>query len=55
MKLMRISTFVNCSYVYTAEPTYHFGSLILFRFLQFVHWATPKWFSGNLFIFLRKK
>lgn len=45
----------NHTYLYSAEPTYHFGNMVLFRFLQFVHWLTPKWFSGNLFIFLRKK
>ena len=44
----------NCSYFYSAEPSYHFGNIILFRILQFVHWATPKWFTGNLFVFLQK-
>lgn len=45
----------NHTYLYTAEPTYHFGKTFLFRFLQFIHWLTPKGFTGNLFIFLRKK
>ena len=45
----------NYTYLYTAEPTYHFGKVFLFRFLQFVHWLMPKWFSGNLFIFLQKR
>jgi ubiquinone/menaquinone biosynthesis C-methylase UbiE len=46
--------FENYSYLYSAEPSYHFGNIFLFRLLQFVHWLAPKWFTGNLFVFLRK-
>ena len=45
----------NFSYTYTAEPAYHFNSSAIFRVLEFTQWLMPRFFSGNLFVFLQKK
>lgn len=47
--------FENYSYLYSAEPAYHFSNVALYRIFQFAHWLLPKAFSGNLYIFLHKK
>lgn len=57
-KLARVfpgENYQHYSYLYAAEPAYHFDNVFLFRIFQFIHWLTPKWFCGNLFIFLRKR
>ena len=47
--------FDNFSYLYVAEPAYHFNNAVVFRVFEFIQWIMPKAFSGNLFVFLRKK
>lgn len=42
------------SYMYVGEPTYFFGSRVLFRLLDLAHRFLPKPMVGNLFIFMRK-
>lgn len=42
------------SFIYRADPSYYFGSAIAYRLMEFVHRITPRWFSGNLMVFLEK-
>jgi ubiquinone/menaquinone biosynthesis C-methylase UbiE len=44
----------NYSYLYTAEPSYYFGSKPLFHFMNLLHRLAPRAMTGSLFIFLRK-
>lgn len=41
-------------YSTSAVPSYHFGSVVLMRFLQFVHRLTPPLFDLGLRFFIRK-
>ncbi|HMA00060.1 MAG TPA: class I SAM-dependent methyltransferase [Steroidobacteraceae bacterium] len=44
----------NYTYLYTAEPSYYFGSKPMFHFMKLVHSLAPRAMTGSLFIFLRK-
>jgi hypothetical protein len=44
----------NHTYLYTAEPSYYFGSKSVFRFMNLMHRLLPRAVTGSLFIFLRK-
>lgn len=44
----------NYSYIYSAEPQYHFGSRFAFLFFSVLHRFAPKAFVGNIFVFVRK-
>jgi SAM-dependent methyltransferase len=44
----------NYTYLYTAEPSYYFGSKPLFHFMNLMHRLAPRVMTGSLFIFLRK-
>ena len=46
--------FTDRTYIYCFEPQYHFGSVFVYRFFQFVHWLLPARLHGNLYIFLQK-
>jgi SAM-dependent methyltransferase len=43
------------SYLYTAEPSYHFGSRSLYRALRFLHKFLPVPLVGNIFVFQVKR
>lgn len=43
------------SYLYTSEPRYYFGSRSAFGLFSLVHKFAPLAFTGNLFLFLRRK
>ena len=43
------------SYIYSAEPSYYFGSKPIFQMMNLVHRLAPRALCGSLFIFLRKK
>ena len=45
----------DCTYYYAGEPAYHFGSAVMYQFLRFIAWVSPRPFYANLFVFLRKK
>lgn len=42
---------VSYSYLYAAEPSYDFGSRLVYGFLRFCHRALPLPLVGNLFVF----
>lgn len=42
------------SYVYTAEPSYHFGSRSGYAAFAALHKLAPAQFTGNIFAFIRK-
>ena len=42
------------SFIFRTDPSYYFGSPIAYRMMEFVHGITPRWFSGNLMVFLEK-
>jgi len=44
----------NYSYVYTAEPQYHFGNKIAFSLFSLIHGFAPKSVTGNIFVFVRR-
>jgi SAM-dependent methyltransferase len=44
----------NYTYLYTAEPSYYFGSKPVFHFMNLMHRLLPRAMTGSLFIFLRK-
>jgi SAM-dependent methyltransferase len=48
-------TFRNCSYVYSFEPQYHFGSPLVYRGFKILHAALPASMTGNIFVFLQKR
>jgi SAM-dependent methyltransferase len=43
------------SYLYTAEPSYHFGSQFVYRVLHVFHKILPLPFVGNIFVFKVKR
>jgi SAM-dependent methyltransferase len=50
----RFDGWKNYTYLYTAEPSYYFGSRPVFHFMNFMHRLLPRSMTGSLFIFLRK-
>jgi SAM-dependent methyltransferase len=42
------------SFIYRTEPSYNFGSAIIYSIVNKIHAFMPAWFSGNLMIFLTK-
>ena len=44
----------NLSFIYKCEPSYYFGSKIIYFFLSFLHRLMPSFMCGNLFIFIKK-
>lgn len=42
------------SYLYTAEPSYHFGSRWIYAAFSALHKFAPTQFTGNIFAFIRK-
>jgi len=44
----------NYSYVYASEPSYFFGSRLIYRLFVLLHAILPKALTGNVFVFLRK-
>lgn len=47
--------FRNCSYVFSFEPQYHFGSPIVYRGFRMLHAVLPASMTGNIFIFVQKR
>jgi SAM-dependent methyltransferase len=48
------SDWENFSFIYRAEPSYHFGSKTLFALQSLLHRIMPAFACGNLFVFVRK-
>jgi SAM-dependent methyltransferase len=46
--------FEDCSYLYSFEPQYHFGSAAFYRLLRVAHRVLPTALHGNLFAFLKR-
>lgn len=42
------------SFIYRADPSYFFGSRIIYWLLNTLHGIMPRWFAGNLMVFLEK-
>jgi SAM-dependent methyltransferase len=42
------------SFIYRTDPSYFFGSAVIYRALEIIQRIMPRWFSGNLMIFLLK-
>ena len=42
------------TFLYKVDPAYYFGLGGVFDILNFIHGVTPKFFSGNLLVFLQK-
>lgn len=42
------------SFVFSGDPGYYWGNRLLFGAFRFVHWITPAWFHGNIFVFVWK-
>jgi SAM-dependent methyltransferase len=49
------SEFEDCSYPWTAEPSYYFGSRRFFGFFRRVDSLLPAFLANSLFVFLRKR
>lgn len=47
--------FADFSYRFDPEPAYFFGSLVLFRVLQALHWVLPPQCASQLLVFLRRR
>ena len=47
--------YTNNSFIYTPDPSYFFNSKILFYLMNKIHFLLPKFFSGVLYSFLKKK
>ncbi len=47
--------FEDHTYIYCFEPQYFFGSYVLYRLFEFIHWLLPARLHGNLYVFLRKR
>ena len=45
----------NNSFIYTPDPSYFFNSKILFYLMKKIHFLLPRFFSGVLYSFLKKK
>jgi SAM-dependent methyltransferase len=48
------SDWENFSFIYRAEPSYHFGNKTLFALQSLLHRIMPAFACGNLFVFVRK-
>ncbi|MBK8085088.1 MAG: class I SAM-dependent methyltransferase [Devosia sp.] len=48
-------TFRNCSYVFSSEPQYHFGSPWIYRGFKVLHALLPATMKGNLSVFIQKR
>ncbi len=48
------NSYINQSYLYSAEPAYYFGNRTIFKFFSFLHGILPKEIISNIFIFLQK-
>lgn len=46
---------ISYSYLYTAEPSYYFGSLSVYRALRVLHKLLPLPLVGNIFVFQVKR
>tara|TARA_B100001063_G_scaffold16042_1_gene12368 strand:- start:690 stop:1409 length:720 start_codon:yes stop_codon:yes gene_type:complete len=44
----------NKSFIFRADPAYYFSNKIMYRFQSIMHRFLPAFFSGNLFIFVKK-
>jgi SAM-dependent methyltransferase len=50
----RFGGWTSYTYLYTAEPSYYFGSKPVFHFMNLMHRLLPRAMTGSLYIFLRK-
>ncbi len=50
----RFGGWKSYTYLYTAEPSYYFGSKPVFHFMNLMHRLLPRAMTGSLYIFLRK-
>ena len=48
------SDWQNFSYIFTDRPAYYFGSKFVYDAMAVVHRIAPSWFTGCLFVFLKK-
>jgi SAM-dependent methyltransferase len=53
--IWRAENWANHSYLYASEPTYHFGSPIVYALLSLAHRILPTALTGNIFFFLVRK
>jgi SAM-dependent methyltransferase len=54
-KYFPAARFENYAYRYDAEPSYFFGSKVVFACLRFIDWLLPPQCSSQLFVFVRKR
>ncbi len=47
-------SYADSSFVFRAEPSYHFGNRMVYSMLSLVHRIMPSAFAGNLFVIMRK-
>jgi SAM-dependent methyltransferase len=50
----RFGGWTSYTYLYTAEPSYYFGSKTVFHVMNLMHRLLPSAMTGSLYIFLRK-
>lgn len=48
------SGFENYSYLYTSNPSYYFGSKFIYYLFVFIHKMSPKIFTSNIHVVLKK-
>lgn len=46
--------FEDFSYIYPTEPSYFFGSEVIYKFISILHRVFPIIITGNLMVFMRK-
>jgi SAM-dependent methyltransferase len=46
---------VNNSYIFKTEPAYYFENKYLFIIFNLIHFIMPKFFSGNIFVYIYRK
>tara|TARA_B100000989_G_scaffold287540_1_gene257254 strand:- start:2496 stop:3209 length:714 start_codon:yes stop_codon:yes gene_type:complete len=44
----------NKSYIFKTEPAYYFDKNIIFNTINIIHAIMPKFFSGNIFVYIHK-
>ena len=49
------SDYDDYSFIYRTEPSYFFGSKLVFFIQKVIHFILPHFLIGNLFVFLNKK
>lgn len=54
-RIWRAENWADHSYLYTSEPTYHFGSSLVYAFLSMAHKMLPMALTGNIFFFLVRR